>query len=192
MTKNPDPKHDAYTGRDIGVIAVHRLGGALRFVHLEDVAMKAAELSPRRFRWKKYPEQINLEAVRLALKDELKLAGQRITGGIRDGWMLTPSGLAWCMLNDRGRGNAALLDRVHGELERVKSTSAFGKALAGRLGDVSTVEVDALLRIDHYTTPRGRREKSLALANTAVLDKELQSVLTMLTDKGFPQLEVRG
>jgi hypothetical protein len=191
MTKRHDSVHDRYTGKDIGVIAVHRLGGALRFVHSEDVAMKAAELSPRRFCWKKYPEQIHLDLVRLVLKNELAQGAPRIAGGVRDGWMLTPIGFAWCISNDRGQGNAALLDRVHGELERVKNTAAFGKALAGRLGDVSTVEIEALLHIDHYTTSRGRKEKALALANTAVLDKELRSVLTMLTDKGFRQLEVQ-
>ena len=58
------------TNGDISVIAVFLLGGALHHIHLEDVAMKAGELSPKAFRWKKYPEQINLEAVRISLKDE--------------------------------------------------------------------------------------------------------------------------
>ena len=38
-----------YMNSDIAVLAVYQLGGALHLTHLEDVAMKAAELSPKSF-----------------------------------------------------------------------------------------------------------------------------------------------
>ena len=41
---------------------MYLLGGETRRVDTEDIAVKANELAPGRFAWKKYPDQINLEA----------------------------------------------------------------------------------------------------------------------------------
>ncbi len=98
MSKSLNAKR-GYNNSDITIIEVYQLGGALRHIHLEDVALKAAELSPKAFSWKKYPEHINMEAVRMALKNELGARNRRIVGSIRDGWMLTPNGLSWYLAN---------------------------------------------------------------------------------------------
>jgi hypothetical protein len=190
MAKDHSPKSLKYSNRDIAVMAVHMWGGALRYVHLEDVAIKAAELSPRSFSWKKYPEQINLEAVRLALKNELSLTDNRVTGSIKDGWMLTPKGLTWCINNsDIGR-DQGLLDPIRKEVGRARKTSAFTKTFENRDKGVSIVEVESLLRTNEYSTPRNRRERAIALTNAAVLDSQLMSVLIALRQLGFTQLEV--
>jgi hypothetical protein len=191
MSKSADPKNRGYTNGDIVIIAVYQLGGALRHIHLEDVAMKAAELSPRRFCWKKYPEQINLEAVRITLKNELGPPKTRVVGSIRDGWMLTPEGLSWCLAAASGGDNQALLDELRREVARAKKTAAFSKMISGEVDKVSTLEVEALLRVNDYSTPRNRRERIIALANSAMLDAQLRSVLANLRERGFDELEVR-
>lgn len=191
MSKFPDPRNRGYTNRDIATMALYLLGGALRHVHLEDVAMKAVELSPKKFRWKKYPEQINLESVRVTLKDESSLVNRRVMGGIRDGWMLTPSGLSWCIATAGVSVDQALIDQLHLEVDRAKKTTAFRKATDGRGQDVSNAEVETLLRINEYFTDRDRRERALALANAAVLDSQLHSVLSNLKERGFDKLEVK-
>ena len=183
----PLPK---YTNSDIAVIAVYRLGGVLRHVHLEDVAMKAAELSPKKFCWKKYPEQINLESVRITLKNELRATNKRVTGSIRDGYMLTPEGFSW-YLADAGSGDDhALIDELHREIDRVKKTVAFSKTLGGKGNEVSIADVEALLRVDQYFTARKRRERAAALVNAAMLNSELRFVLANLKERGFNELEV--
>lgn len=192
MNKSADPKNQGYTNRDIVIIAVYQLGGALRHIHLEDVAMKAAGLSPRRFCWKKYPDQINLESVRITLKGELGLPNRRVLGSIRDGWMLTPDGLSWCLAAASGGNNQSLVDELHREIDRAKKTAAFGKTISGRGGEVSVIEVETLIRVNDYFTARDRRERILALANAAVLDSQLRLVLTNLREQGFNELEVKN
>lgn len=192
MTKLSDSRSQNYTNRDIVTMAVYLLGGALRHIHLEDVAMKAGELAPRRFCWKKYPDQINLEAVRLALKDELAKPDGRVLGGIRDGWMLTPAGFSWC-LDDNATStskNQAALDELHREIDRATKTEAFSKTAAGKGSEVSIAELESLLRVDRYFTARDRRERVAALTNAAVLDSQLQSVLSDLRAQGFSEMEV--
>jgi hypothetical protein len=191
MSKSPNLKNQGATKKDIVVMAVYQLGGGLRHVHLEDVAMKAAELSPRRFCWKKYPEQINLESVRISLKDELASTDRRVLGSIRDGWILTPEGLSWCIATNAGGDGQALIDQLHQEVERAKKTAAFSKAIGGNEKNVSTAEVEALLRVNEYFTARDRRERALALANAAVLDPQLRLVLANLRERGFDELEVK-
>ena len=192
MIKSADLKHQPYTNSDIAVMAVYQLGGALRHIHLEDVAIKAAELSPRRFCWKKYPDQINLESVRVTLKNEGALTKRRALGSIRNGWMLTPEGLSWCLARASSGDNQTLVDELHREVDRAKRTAAFSKTIDGRVEEVSTLEVEALLRVNDYFTARNRRERIVALANAAVLDAQLRLVLANLREQGFDELEVKN
>lgn len=180
-----------YTNQDIVVIAVHQLVGSTRHIHLEDVAMKAHELSPKRFCWKKYQDQIDLERVRGSLKSELGLSDNRILGSIRDGWMLTPNGLEWCRSLQPQLDTKLVMDRLNREVTQAKNTDAFKKVSAGNAGKVSRVEVEALLRIDEYSTVRNRRERALALSNAAVFDEQLRLALESLKVQGFSELEVQ-
>jgi hypothetical protein len=78
---------------EIVILAVHLLGGDQHAVDTEDVAIKAHELAPGRFSWRKYPEQINLELVRVYLSDAKKPEkGGLLLGSGRTGWSLTTHG----------------------------------------------------------------------------------------------------
>src|SRR6266700_2295494 len=85
------------TSKHIAVIALLQLDGSERAVDMEDLAMKMAELAPGRFNWKKYPEQIHIESVRSSVKKLLEAKPRLAAGGVRDGWMLTPAGIAWAI-----------------------------------------------------------------------------------------------
>jgi len=179
-----------YKNSDVTVIAVYQLGGALRYIHLEDVAVKAAELSPKTFAWKKYPERINLEAVRIALKDELGAKTKRVLGSIRHGWMLTPQGLSWCLENVSTETNQAPVEQIHKEIARIKKSEAFNKVTAGKMVEITDDNLKAVLRIDEYFSPRNRSERILAFANAAVIEPQLKPVLTTLEQRGFIEPEV--
>lgn len=49
------------------LVAVYLLRGDSNSVDTEDVAVKANELAPGAFTWRKYRDQINLEIVRVVL-----------------------------------------------------------------------------------------------------------------------------
>jgi len=191
MSKSTDVK-TKYNNSDVTVIALYQLGGALRYIHLEDVALKAAQLSPKAFSWKKYPEQINLETVRLALKNELGAKIKRVLGSIRDGWMLTPQGLLWCLANVSGATNQSPVEQIHKEIARIKKSEAFNKLAEDKVNEITDNDLKALLRIDEYFSQRNRSERILALANAAVIEPQLKPVLTILKQRGFiePGVEI--
>jgi len=186
----PQIAKSKYNNSDITVIAVYQLGGALRYIHLEDVAVKASELSPKAFSWKKYPEHINLEAVRIALKNELEAKAKRVLGSIRHGWMLTPQGLSWCLQNVSGETNQSSIDQMCKEIGRIKKSEAFNKLATDRIKEITDNDLKALLRIDEYFSPRNRSERISAFANAAVIETQLKPVLATLKQRGFIEPEV--
>ena len=81
---------------EVVTLAVYLLGGDQRAIDTEDVAIEAHRLAPGRFAWRKYPDQVNLELVRVYLSDAKKPAkGEWLEGSGKDGWSLTPAGLRW-------------------------------------------------------------------------------------------------
>lgn len=95
---------------EIVVYALHRLGGGLRFISTEDIAIKCFKIAPSSFSWIKYPKYPDKDAVRLALfhAREVGLVRGRAGKGkglatrtnavpALDGWSLTAEGAKWIL-----------------------------------------------------------------------------------------------
>jgi hypothetical protein len=145
----------------IAALASYLVGAGEKAVHTEDIALKAFELAPNRFSWKKYPNNIDLEAVRVALRHGTEPQhGSLLSGSMETGWMLTPEGLQWATQAEetitggvtskarRGSHQAAL----DAEVDRILSTSAWEKARLGRQDDISVYEFQSLARVNEYTS----------------------------------------
>jgi len=65
------------TNEDLVLGALLALGGDLDPIHIEDIAVRADEIAPGRFRWQKYTQHINLQSIYKALKDA------RLRGNVR-------------------------------------------------------------------------------------------------------------
>ncbi len=92
------PRNDGNVVRrpHVVVLALAELGGAGRWVDTEDIAVRANQLAPGAFTWRKYPEQIDLDGVRVALHDAAKdRYGHLVEGSVRSGWSLTLAGVEW-------------------------------------------------------------------------------------------------
>ena len=85
---------DSTSQAEVVTLALYRLGGGQKNIDTEDVAVEAHELAPGRFSWKKYPDQINLELIRVFLSDA-KIKNGLVMGSRRTGWRLTHEGLRW-------------------------------------------------------------------------------------------------
>lgn len=149
------------------VLALADLGGAGRWVDTEDVAVRARELAPQAFSWRKYPEQIDLDGTRVALHDAAKLSyGQLVEGSVRTGWSLTIVGVDWVKKN-----GAAVRDQLAGasgperrdqyrvetrkralERGRIKRLTAWRLWSAGR--PIGERHASAVFRVDSETPPR--------------------------------------
>ena len=149
----------------IGVVtfALFLAGGDQRAVDTEDVAIKANRLAPGRFSWRKYPEQINLELVRVYLSDAKKPEkGAWLVGSGISGWSLTPKGLSWAKRNSkrllgkdlrrqRSQSKSGSLDENRWRRERARLLSTAGwKRWSSGDSAVTPREASEVFRIDSY------------------------------------------
>lgn len=171
-------------------LAVYLLEGATRAVDTEDVAVKVNELAPGRFAWRKYPDQINLELIRVYLS-AAKSRGEYVSGSGRTGWTLTSRGLAWAelaapslldrdMTRRREERQAGSIDesRWRRERARVTRTAAWLKWLGGSGDAISEREAAEVFRIDSYAIGRTRDLKVARLHEMFRDDSDLRDFIT--------------
>ena len=182
-------------------LAVYLLQGDSKIIDTEDVAIKAAELAPGRFSWKKYPDQVNLELVRVNLSNAKKAEyGMLVDGTGRRGWSLTPAGIDWVkeigrFLQDedlswsRRDSDAGGIDEVRWrrERDRVVGSSAWQKWL-DRSKEISLIEAQEVFRIDSYSVGRLRNVKINRLCRLFENDNEivffLNSIKNLVLEEG--------
>jgi hypothetical protein len=175
--------------------AVSLLGGGEKRIDTEDVAVKAFELAPKRFCWRKYPEQINLELVRVCLSNAKKPKnGVLLAGSGRTGWSLTRKGLDWVHSARRrlrqlqlvgvqgGTSRAGSIDSTRKDRER-KRILAMPAWKRWSAGDISVVPAEAqeVFRIDSYSTAPVREAKMTRLRSMFEDDRELDPFLSHLS-----------
>lgn len=180
----------ALSNHEIVTLAVYLLGGESQHVDTEDIAVKANELAPGRLTWRRYPDQINLELVRVFLSDAKKPQnGAYLIGTGKKGWMLTEDGLAFAQkrVSDLDAKDLSRKALTHGEKswrrnERVRmlSTDAFGKIQTGRSKEVTVQEAQAFFRIDDYVVGEAREAKIVRILNAFGDDPELAPVIEVL------------
>lgn len=166
-------------------LAVYALGGATTAIDTEDVAIKVDELAPGRFAWRKYPEQINLELVRVYLS-AAKKRGKYLSGSGRTGWTLTAHGLRWAeaaaphmleqdMTRRREERQAGSIEesRWRRERARITRTPAWLKWASGTREAITEREAAEVFRIDTYAVGRTRDLKVARLHEMFQEDREL-------------------
>lgn len=169
------PKSTPLANHEIVTLAVYLLGGEARRIDSEDIAVKTNEIAPRRFTWRKYSDQINLEAVRKRLWDARKSEkGGYVIGSDKTGWALTPNGLSFA------RANQALLNKmnlartplrtkernlIRREYERLAASAAFVKYSSCEPEKISLQEAESFFRVDAYVTGSARVDKIMRLKN---------------------------
>lgn len=175
--------------------ALFLLGGAEKPVDTEDIAMKVHELDPTRFPWRKYPSQINLELVRVALSDAAKdkKDGRLTSGSGARGWTLTREGLAWAQeaLEARifeiaeqpriRRTKSRSESQLRREHARLLSTDAWMCWSDGK-GQVTSRHAREVFRVDSYTSPEVRTQKIVRMIDLFQKDQQISLFLDALAD----------
>jgi hypothetical protein len=161
-------------------------------IDTEDLAMKAHELAPGRFSWRKYRTQINLELVRVYASDVKKEEhGALLRGSGNEGWMLTQAGVAWAEAHldhleglRQARERNRKVDRVlKAERARLLAAEAFRKLQTDPGATVSPREAETFFRLDPYTTGSKREERILRILNAFVGDAVLGAIVQRLADQ---------
>lgn len=178
------------TKKDAAVLALAKLGGASQVIHTEDAAIAAHEIDREAFGWKKYPERIDLDAVRTTLRHEGEGRAPRIEGSIQNGWHLTPRGVAWLEANPvlfQGEeitiaSTSAATQRWRAEtrdtgatVNRVLTSEAFRLWLDGK--GFTTRQAAAVFRIDEYTPAKDRTRKTAQVQELTRGDSDIESFM---------------
>ena len=104
----PPRKRDAAVLKAIVRHALKTLDADRSPAHVEDVTVACFQLAPQLFGMQRHPEYPRLDTAYYALKN-LKPEGH-VSGGLRDGWMLTRVGVEW--LEDNAQHVESLLTGV--------------------------------------------------------------------------------
>ena len=179
---------DGFRTIDVVVVALANLGGATQPVDIEDVAIEAYRLTPHRFGWRRHPEQVDLAGVRDGLSDARKPEnGALVVGDRKQGWILTPDGVA---LGERVRSSVEATtngDRIRidvpvraAERLRVLRSRALRKVEEGRVDEVTAQEVRELLRIDPYVTEEKHRQRLSIVLNAFADEPQIRSAVEEL------------
>jgi hypothetical protein len=151
---------DALANHEIVTLAVALCGGQLHPVDTEDVAVKAHEIAPGRFAWRKHPNQISLDAVRKRLWDaqSTEKGYGYVAGSERTGWTLTPAGqkfatehLESTQLSGKKRQRLSVDEKrwVTRERSRLLESPAVRKFLSGSISEFTQREAEFALRLDY-------------------------------------------
>jgi hypothetical protein len=181
------------SNHEIVTLAVYLLGGEAQPIDAEDIAIKANEIAPKRFSWRKYPNQINLESVRKRLWDARKPEkGGYLTGSDRQGWLLTENGLRFAKENSNNidgdllsRTPLSLKEKQWLRSERIRmiASEAYLKFQSGQLDAITPQEAEAFFRLDDYVMGEARNRKVIRIVNTFGSDPELGKAVKELTTK---------
>jgi hypothetical protein len=176
----PSPKQiePDLSNTEIVIIAAFRVGAAVQHVDTEDIAVKANEIGPGRFTWKKYQDQINIDTVSKRLWDG-RTRGY-LVGSERDGWLLTEKGAALGRkyrrsLNIGKTTRLSLNERKWRRMEKARllATEAHLKFKAGEMSCITAREAEGFFRIDAYVSKSARENKILRVVNVFSDDREI-------------------
>jgi hypothetical protein len=194
QVKKPSTKGgNGLSNHEIVTLAVYLLGGDTQYVDTEDIAVKANEIAPGRFTWRKYSDQINIENVRAFLSDAKKEKnGAFLRGAGKDGWLLTESGMAFAKARvaalrnvDLSRERLSVKDRrwLQHERTRMLTSEAYMKFSTGQLDAITAQEAESFFRLDVYVTGSAREDKIVRALNAFGADPELGSAVKALALK---------
>jgi hypothetical protein len=180
-----------FANHEVVVLAAYLAGAQSTAADTEDIAIKADELAPGRFAWRKYKKQINIEAVRKRLWDAVKPdKGAYLIGSEKTGWRLTKAGFDFAVKNlkeispDHLRGqrsSQAEQTTKTREIRRMSQEDAFIKFQKGMIPQITKAEAERFFRIDDYVVGAMRRAKIERFKIMSAGNKELISAIAFLS-----------
>lgn len=175
---------------EIVALAAYLAGADRRHVDTEDIAYKANEIAPGRFSWRKYKDQIKLDAIYKHLWDLTKTdKGEYIAGSEKDGWLLTLAGTAFA---ERTLGKLKDLEPARERLSRKEEVwiqrerlrmlvePAFLKIRDGRAAEITFSDAEKFFRLDDYVIGAARVRKIQQAENAFHNDPELGPVVSKI------------
>ena len=181
----------SFANHELVVLATYLAGGAKIASDTEDIAIKANELAPGRFTWRKYSDQITIDTVRKRLWDATKPEkGSYLIGSERTGWRLTKAGFDFARRRIKKLPTSELSKPRKSKEERASQTreirrllqeDAFLKFLRGQHHEITKSDAERFFRIDDYVTGKSRAAKIERFRIIASGNLELSDAINFLS-----------
>jgi hypothetical protein len=184
-------RRETLANHEVVVLAAYLAGAESAAADTEDIAVKANELAPGRFSWRKYKAQINIDTVRKRLWDATKPEkGAYLSGSERTGWRLTKAGFNFARhhihagnLTQPTKTRATQVERnaQRRELRRMLNDDAFKRISTGLASSITKSEAERFFRLDDYITGEARLAKIERFRILANDHPELQRAIDLLS-----------
>jgi hypothetical protein len=181
---------EGLANHEVVVLAAYLAGAQKSVADTEDIAVKANDLAPGRFTWRKYKNQINIDTVRKRLWDATKPEkGAYLIGSEKAGWRLTKAGFDFARKGVKRTNTKALGKQRKSreeqasharQLRRMMLENAFVKFAKGRAQDITKADAERFFRIDDYVTGQSRSAKIERFKIIASSEKRLSQAIELL------------
>ncbi|MBI5840853.1 MAG: hypothetical protein HZB19_12190 [Chloroflexi bacterium] len=181
--------HNELSNSEIVTLAIYLLGGTIAPIELEDAAVKAFALAPKKFSWKKYEDQIDLRIVHYSLQTAVKPNVGYLKGDSKHGYMLTQIGLKWAEKFDETKQlsttsrKLSLSDLIQKEQIRLKNASAYKKYMSGDKEKITVMDFREFTRVNDYFPEDIRRQRYAKIDNAVKDDIDLKNIWDFIKTK---------
>lgn len=190
-------KKDLLPNLDIVTIALYILGSGTKSFDKEEIATKADEIAPIRFRWKTNPKMISDGLVWDALSNARK-KGYVLENTTK--YLLTAEGVKFAQENihkiknydqTRTRFNKKDKEVYENTKDRILRSSAYLKAKENKTSEIASNEFQNFFRINEYMDKKEIKEKIHKLKNMFINDKDLRNNITEITTEFERKIDVK-
>ena len=181
--------HDELSNPEILTLVVYLLGGTTVPVDLEDAAIEAFKLAPKKFSWIKYDDRIDLRIVHYSLQNACKPNMKYLKGSSRHGYMLTQTGLNWAKQFDEKKQltttsrKMSPSDLILKERIRLENTRAYQKFIAGEKDKITIMEFREFTRGNDYFPKHIKDQRYEKIENTVRENDDLKKTWEFLKKK---------
>jgi hypothetical protein len=184
---------ETFNNVQLVTIAVAQLGGATEEIDKEDVAIFVHKVAPKRFSWRRYPENIDISIVKDALNDAKKTRyNALLVGNNISGWMLSPNGIRWLESVDIDRDTieadqtsrkGSITANQEFEVLRLKQTRAFQLFIENRIAEITINDFYTFARVNEYFLKGTLKKRFSAIENAIVHDSQLVVLWGLLKER---------
>jgi len=177
------------SNQEIVTIALYELGKGVHSFDLEEIAKKADELAPGRFRWRNDPGMISDSNVWDALSNARKknYILEKTTK-----YLLTETGILFAKKNlskvikydqTKSRMRGVEKEVYENTKNRLISTPAYQKAKNNKDNEIDIKEANQFFRVNDYMTILQKKEKVQKIKNLFINDKEFKKVVDKVANR---------
>ena len=182
-----------FANDEIVILALYLLGGHSKLIHLEEIAMKADEIAPGRFRWIHNKEMISDSNIWDALSNarQKKKKGQFVTSS-QSSWILTDEGINFAKkninkldktINTKEREDPTIKRKRNLALTRIINSQAYKLLNEKKVNEILLDNLEEVFKINDYMTKNKKIERIQSLKSLFLNDTKTLKII-----KSFEQL----